>query len=139
MAKQICRIFAITILLLLPLLSGCGGASNGDPFGATVRVTEADLGAAITIKVGETVEIVLSENPSTGYQWRCTWTPSELLTLAGDVFLPRKPALPGTGGTRYFLLEAKEPGEALVTLQYGRWWPGGETEEPQYLTIHILP
>ena len=45
----------------------------------------------------------------------------------------------GAGGTRHYLLLVNAPGKTEVTLQYGRWWNGGEREEPKSFTIETSP
>ncbi|MCE5237737.1 protease inhibitor I42 family protein [bacterium] len=133
------------IVALGMCLAGCGGGGNAnlsdDPFEATVRVDGGGLGGTINLALGETVEVALDENPTTGFTWHCTWVPEAGLTLAGDTYVAdaASPWLVGGGGTRYFLLQAAQEGQVVVTLQYGRWWPGGEVQDPQTLTINVVP
>ena len=119
-------------------LAGCGGGNATLP-AATVTVYQASLNTAIALHVGETVRIVLNANPSTGYQWHCDWAPETGLLMVDNEFYPSQPTDPGAGGVEHFFMRAAQPGTATVTLQYGRWWPGGELQDPKTLTVNVLP
>lgn len=131
----------VTLVAVACCLVGCDGGSSGtlDPLEPTVRVTAADLGSTVNIHVGETVQIALGENPSTGSSWHCTWDPAGDLTLAADDYVPSGGGGIGGGGTRTFLLEGASPGTVVVTVQVGQWWPGGAVGDPQTLTVNVWP
>lgn len=130
-----------TVLLagtLLNLALGCGGRSSAAP-PTRVTLTDSDFGHVVTVAVGEAFTVALDENPTTGYSWRCTWDPTARLELASDTYTP-DPAphgMVGSGGTRYFALKALTSGDVIISLQYGRWWEGGEKQAPQTITVHV--
>ncbi len=115
--------------------SVAGTRCTGDATKAVVIVTEADFGKIIRVNVGDEIGILLQENPSTGFQWRCRWAAREQLVLVSNTFVPGNPQRPGQGGVRCFLLRAKARGFTDVTLQYGRWWPGGERQPPEGFVV----
>ena len=119
-------------------VGGCGGGNAALP-AATLTVHQGDLGSAVALHVGESVDIALDANATTGFQWHCKWTPETGLELVGDEYVPDQPIIPGSGGVQHFVLRATQAGTVTVTLQYGRWWPGGEVEDPQTLTVNVLP
>ena len=121
-------------------LSGCGGGSGkGALPTATITIHEGDLGGAVALHVGETVDIALEANATTGYEWHCAWAPEAGLELVSDQYVVDQPAIPGSGGVQHFVLRAAQVSTVTATLQYGRWWPGGEISDPQTLTVNVLP
>jgi inhibitor of cysteine peptidase len=82
----------------------------------------------ITIKSGETFQIELSENPSTGYAWNISATPG--LTIVKDTFVPPSGGLVGAGGQHVWQVEATGTGDQQLTAIYKRSWEptfGNET------------
>ena len=133
-------IAAVGGIVLLGCLAGCGGGVAVDQ--NAVRLTEASFGGSFTVPLNGTVGIALPENGSTGYSWQCTWQPVDLLAMVGDTFVldpTTLPPPPGTGGTRCFRLRALAGGAVQITLQYGRWWPGGEREAAQTINLTVVP
>ncbi|MBW1797368.1 MAG: protease inhibitor I42 family protein [Deltaproteobacteria bacterium] len=53
----------LILFCLIILLSGC---SAGNP----IQLYQIDSDRTIKIKPGDTLEIVLDTNPTTGYQWK---------------------------------------------------------------------
>ena len=64
-------------------LAGCGGG-GGAVAAHAVTVGREDLGGTASLRVGETLDIALDANPSTGYGWHCSWEPPAMLALASD-------------------------------------------------------
>lgn len=113
-------------------LSSCGGGGNG-----TGAFTRADFGTTKTVPVHQPIILELRENPTTGFTWHQSWAPEAALRLAQDNYLPDRPQLAGSGGTRQFVYEALAAGQVTITVQYGRWWDGGERQDPQTITLDI--
>lgn len=102
-------------------------------------ISDTDLPATVAAHVGETIEVDLASNASTGYSWRCAWTPKAALTQVGEGSQGGDSIKPGSGGTTIFTFKAAQPGRAVITLQYGRWWKGGDREKPQTVTVNVNP
>ncbi len=111
------------------------GCSTGTWGTGTRVVTEADFGRVINVEVGDRLRISLSENPSTGFSWRCGWDPRGHLELLRDTFVPDEPGRPGQGGVRNFVFRVSTPGRTDVWVQYGRWWRGGERRPTRFIII----
>jgi inhibitor of cysteine peptidase len=94
------------------------------------QVDESFNGRQIELPVGETLEISLSENASTGFQWIL---PRESAHNLEKILHERKPAVEGTAdplgkpGVRHFFFEAFKPGAVELELHYRRPW---ETAKP---------
>lgn len=101
---------------------GQGAGYTCDDFAANNHITDD-----ITLAVGETFELTLCANPSTGFAW------NEVQITGGTTLLPlsreyREPsdAMPGAPGSELFVFEALEAGSGTVTIDYSRPWEGGE-------------
>jgi predicted secreted protein len=86
---------------------------------------ETDANAPVRAKAGETVEVFVRSNPSTGYEWSVTETPdTSIVALAGKRHLPkpRSGGRNGVGGTDRWTFTARRPGRTQVLLGYARPW-----------------
>jgi len=92
------------------------------------------INAMLEVQVGETFEVKLCSNPSTGFQW------SEKAEINDQTILQQKdhefigpesepPPPPGTPGQEVWAFEALKQGSSDIYLEYGQPWDGGEEEE----------
>jgi len=81
----------------------------------TARVGLSNDGGVVTVAPGETVEVVLPQNASTGYRWEVS--PSPGLTVVDDRVEGGGDALPGAAAQRVFVLRVREPGEVRALLR----------------------
>jgi predicted secreted protein len=111
--------------LLAALLCLCAFVAPG--FAATV-LTEADADAPRVIAVGETIELRLIENPSTGYTWSVTLDPSTAAAVVADRWTPAGGSgaqpMPGASGTRDLTIAIKRPGPLAIRAKNWRAWEG---------------
>lgn len=77
--------------------------------------------------VGEQVEVVLDETPTTGYQWEVVGE-HEGLTVESSTFEPPSSQAPGAHGRRVVTLRAAEPGAHRLALQRRRAWEPAAAE-----------
>jgi inhibitor of cysteine peptidase len=63
----------------------------------TIVVTEKKNGKTVTARVGDTVDVQLSGNPTTGYQWFVV-SYSRDLPVANQEYIPSQPIMTGSGG-----------------------------------------
>jgi inhibitor of cysteine peptidase len=89
---------------------------------------------AVTVSVGETVELALKENPTTGFRWTLTGPDTPVYELKTDDFVPSGPN-PGAGGTRNIIFLVRRSGEATISLRNQRKWGGAD--EAGIFTLHI--
>ena len=88
-----------------------------------VTLTVTNAGEIVTLSLGETLQIRLDSNPTTGYQWRRHVADAAVLRQVGEVMFvkPDDPML-GAGGTEVFTFQAIAPGRTMVKLVYLRPW-----------------
>lgn len=88
-----------------------------------MTLTERDDGQRITASVGDTVDIRLAENATTGYRWTLEPPATEVLVLS-DAGADYPGGDLGSAGEAHFRLTVSVPGTAVLRLVYGRRWEG---------------
>ena len=83
-------------------------------------LTAADSGQEVSISVGETIEIDLAENPTTGYRWHLDCSPTAVLRSVSDSFQAGK--RPGEEGMHRWIIRAETAGSGKISGQYQRSW-----------------
>ena len=118
MLRHIC--FTLVLLMVATALVAASGHR-----GMTVRLEQADSGSTITLHPGDTLEIVLQGNPTTGYTWEVKPGSEVLLKQKGDPeFTPDSKAL-GSGGRMTFRFDVVASGKAPLVLIYHRTFEPG--------------
>jgi inhibitor of cysteine peptidase len=96
-----------------------------------MHVGEHQNGQTVKLVAGEFLEIVLAENPTTGYRWHLAEAGAPLCVLTEDTFEPGGEGVPGKGGVHRWKFQAAEPGSGRIELVYRRSWerdaPPGRT------------
>jgi predicted secreted protein len=107
--------FPLVLLMLAIALIAAGKHS-----GITLRLEQADSGSTITLHPGDTLEIVLQGNPTTGYTWEVKPGSEALLKQkGGPEFTPDSKAL-GSEGRMTFRFDVIAVGKASLVLLYRR-------------------
>jgi len=120
-------------------LMGCTGGSNpggSGPQTTTIEVPYDDLldqkniTRTLTLNIGDTLQISLGSNPSTGFRWtpQMQITDATVLAQAGHEVLGPSVARPGAAGREVWALQAIGPGATTVSTTYGRPWSGEEKD-----------
>ena len=89
------------------------------------QVTEEDYGKEFQIAVGDALEIVLPENPTTGFRWKFQSKAERVWKVASDRFYPG--SRPGERGLHRWVIEGTAAGRAEVSMVYSRSWT---TDQP---------
>lgn len=99
-------------------------------------ITDADKGGSIHLLAGETFELRLKANPSTGYMWYVEKESTPLLKLAHQT--QTDATEPGTGRPVFqvFRFEARRPGGGVLRMHYVRSWEKPAPDEEQF-DLHI--
>lgn len=83
----------------------------------------------VTVKTGETFELVLPSNPSTGYHWDIIPELDEnIVQFVEQNFIAEQPVIPGSGGVDVWTFRAVSTGDTTVVLGY---YPPGNPDDPQ--------
>ncbi len=78
-------------------------------------------GRVIEMPLGETVELRLLENPTTGFRWDLRTSGEPKLVLTAHSYEPGN-GRPGQGGIHWWRFQAVQIGTASLNLVYGRRW-----------------
>jgi inhibitor of cysteine peptidase len=105
-------------------LCACAPATtSGDarpPSPQTLRLSEGDSGSTVSAWIGDTLEVELMGNPSTGFTWEPASVPQPVLERVGEArFTPDSSAI-GAGGRITLRYRAAQAGQVQLALAYRR-------------------
>lgn len=133
------------LLVLIVLLTGCAETSSTPtPTLEPVPTAETpntlpeptDPTQLITVKPGETFELVLPSNSSTGYRWDLVEDlDANILEFVAQDYIPQQPIIPGSGGVDVWTFRAVSAGDTTITLGYHP--PGNENEPDETVVFSI--
>lgn len=86
-------------------------------------LTEADNGRTVDLQVGETVELALPENATTGYRWAIDRLDPGIVE-AGQARPHYPSSQVGSGGEVTFAFKMTGPGSGDVVLKHWRHFEG---------------
>lgn len=99
------------------------------------RYGEDADGSVARIGVGETFDVRLPENRSTGYRWAHTDWDQAIVQLTSDEFIPAPIERVGANGEHAWHFTARAAGETALRLGYARGW---ESRAPaKTFTLHV--
>jgi inhibitor of cysteine peptidase len=117
--------------LTMVFLSGCskpagsGGSSSGTSSGP-LTLTQADADKTVTVSPGQTLEVVLDANPSTGYTWTIASAPEFLKSQGDPKFASQaESGVVGAGGKQTLEFAVTAAGKGELSLNYVRPWETG--------------
>ncbi len=129
----------LNYVLQIFLLTGCLALASCAPANTepaptpsrnlqTVRVSARDAGRSVDLKTGDSLQVELASNPSTGYRWERSLLPDVgVLENVGVEQRPSNTGLLGAGGTIVFTFRAVSAG--LSNLSFSLVSPGGQREQ----------
>jgi inhibitor of cysteine peptidase len=88
---------------------------------ATKHIGQQHAGETTTVEVGDTLEVQLPENQTTGYQWQIQNGSSDVLVLENSDYAPIGTGL-GAAGLRTFTFKVARAGTASLRLASMREW-----------------
>ncbi len=105
-------------------LVGCSSMSPTIDGKTHVYSLEQQCPALLEMNVGQTLELTLPENPTTGYIWQVA-KPQNILKVEEiyqqDPLKGQQPML-GVGGKKLFRFTALQPGEEWIHVKHSRAW-----------------
>ena len=117
------RAVGVVVLLML-LLAGCNES-------AQTRLYAEDDGGQAEVELGQTVEVALRSNPTTGYRWEMVEPGDGVLVQEGEAEVQQEAKdrqLVGAGGVEILRFKAQAVGQTTLELVYRRPWE--EDEKP---------
>jgi inhibitor of cysteine peptidase len=90
----------------------------------------------LTAKAGETFDLVLPANPSTGYRWDIIpELDANLIEFVAQDYIPEEPVKPGSGGVDVWTFRSLSPGDTTIVLGY--YPPDGDADPEETVTFSI--
>jgi len=129
----------IAAMIVASSVAGCSGTAGppkSGPQTTTIEVSYDDLlnqkriTRELTLKVGDTLQVSLGSNPSTGFGWAPDMqiTNPAVLAQTGHEVLAPSANRPGASAREVWALQAMAPGSTSLSTSYGRPWSGGEKD-----------
>jgi inhibitor of cysteine peptidase len=102
---------------------------------AVIRIDARHNGQRVEASPGDSVELVLPENATTGFQWQLEEPADPLRTESSDL-VPPDDARAGAAGQRRVVVRAVRPGSGRLELLLRRSWEPPEQAQETY-TVDI--
>lgn len=137
------QILVALLIALATMGSGVTPVPDDDSGGsrppADVTATDSDSITWVRIEPGETVDVTLKSNPTTGYHWEITSYDNKIIESVGEPYYtpdPGSEGLIGAGGKETFTYRALAEGETDLKMDY--LGPDGRPSSTTYdLTIKV--
>lgn len=124
----------LIVFTTIAMLAACGAVSGSDP----VSLSAKDAGMTVHLKPGDTLEIALQGNPTTGYTWEVAPGSGDLLGQVGEPKFKADTSALGSGGIMTLQFKAVKQGTGPLRLIYHRTFePGVAPLESFEVTIVV--
>lgn len=137
-------IAAVVLVLMIigAVLASTGCGSKADAASGPVKLTDADNGKAITVKVGDLVQVILTGNPTTGYSWTTSLSAKDAAVLQQQgkaLYAQQAPdsTIVGGGGTFTFTFKAAASAQVVLKFNYARPWESVPPIQTFSVTINV--
>lgn len=133
---------AFLVLICLSILA-CSSADNSAKKQARnqepVTLSQADSGGKFELATGQSLEIALEENPTTGYRWQVAANDDNILKLASREYQQSEaePGKVGVGGVATFNFEAAGKGSTELRMIYIRATASSDTANQFSAAIEV--
>ena len=91
----------------------------------SVKLTDNNQGRTVELRIGETLEVELRGNPTTGYVWDIASLDKEILKQVGETEFKQEREGRGVGGKIMMRFKARAAGETPLKLIYHRRFENG--------------
>ena len=90
----------------------------------------------IEVKTGETFDLVVRANSSTGYHWKIIpELDTNIVELVDENYISEQPVIPGSGGVDVWTFRGVNPGDTKIVL--GHYPPSDDTTPDEVVTFSI--
>jgi inhibitor of cysteine peptidase len=103
---------------------------------AVLEISKNQNGGEVEVKLGESFEVRLAENPTTGYRWAIRGSGVPCLKVEEDTFEPPGSGALGAGGARRWRFGTVQEGIADLVMEYRRSWEKRAAETFK-VSIHV--
>jgi len=136
----ILTVFVILLTSVMLLVAGCG--SQVDSAEGLLQLGEAENGQSFAVEVGDTIEVLLPGNPTTGFEWTAAISDEDaaLVEQQGEpayVSESSGETVVGGGGVYTFTFKTVAQGQAELKLIYARSFESGPPEQTFTVTLTI--
>jgi len=126
------KALALCVAAILGLsLVGCSSMSPTVDGKTHVYSLEQQCPTLLEMNVGQTLELTLPENPTTGYIWQVA-KPQDILKVE-EIYQQGQPKsqqpMLGVGGKKIFRFTALQPGKEWVHVKHARPWEQNPIDE----------
>lgn len=138
---------AVIIFLAAVALAGCGSGESGTTAGGgtgasgkdVVTIDEQAAGTSVNLKVGQTLQMVLEGNPTTGYEWTLEPPMGTSLKEGGVKVQPvtSDTNVVGAPSTYTFSFTAEQPGSTDLNFLYKRSWESSADDKTVTVTVAV--
>ena len=130
-------------LVVILLVTGCGNSSSTatpslPPTAETPNTLPepTDPTQLITVQAGETFDIIVPSNSSTGYRWMLVSELEEnVVEFLAQEYIAEQPVIPGSGGVDVWTFRSVNAGD--TTIELGYYPPANETEPEETVIFSI--
>ncbi len=119
-------------LLIALFLASCSN-SPVENNNKEVSITAGDIPQSVGLNVGDTLEVVLTANPSTGYRWEAGFYNQTVLKLAGEPEFVKQSTSVGSYETQKVHFVALSEGETELVLVYKRSFEKAPPESKTFI------
>lgn len=129
---RLLRLSTLVVAAGLSFVSLCYGAfappadhtmQTAPPTSTICRIGEAQHNEPVSLKVGQSLEVSLEANPTTGFEWQVARTDNRRLPqVGGPVFEPPASGREGDATVQTLRFLAREAGMVELELHYRRPW-----------------
>lgn len=140
--KRICFLLMVTIILISCTTFSSTSTPTSiprlTPESPNVLPDPTDPTQLITVKAGETFDIMLPSNSSTGYRWQFVGElDTGVIQLVGQDYIAQQPVIPGSGGMDVWTFQAVNAGDTTVELGYYPPSNDAVPDETVTFSIHV--
>jgi inhibitor of cysteine peptidase len=98
---------------------------------AVIRIGAEHKDERVTATVGDTLDLVLPENATTGYQWEVD-EPGGAVEIATSELIAADDVRAGATGKRHVVIRAVRPGNSRLSMRLRRSWEPAEKAAESY-------
>lgn len=122
---------SLGLMTAIGLLAGFAASAQTKPQPRTIQIGEFTQPVHVSLKVGDTLRVVLPSTPSTGYSWHVAAS-NAMLKATASSNIPGAQKTVGAPGRQSLVFTAATPGRDNLMLDYSRPWEKGKPAARQY-------